>query len=165
MRGTCKKLIFILRGFWPRIFNRLPIWCFFSKNIEFFNFAIVQIVFLIISLSGILVNLFVHSLHNFLLDKRIFIEFTNVFSRVELVVASLSKGNDQASSEAATWNHRQYAEVEQKSSSGIHLFGAENSSITKLISLTIFVWDRLLSNLSKNKWLRLLGLEGLIVLF
>ena len=82
-----------------------------------------------------------------MLDERIFIEFADVLSGVELVVASLREWDDQASSEAATGNYGQNAEVKKEGSSGIHLFGAEHSSITKLISLTILEWDRLLVGL------------------
>jgi hypothetical protein len=54
-----------------------------------------------------------------------------MLSRVKLVVTSLRKRDNQTSTETAARKDRHDAEIEQKSAAGIHLFGAENSGVTK----------------------------------
>lgn len=80
-----------------------------------------------------------HSLNNFLLDESILILFAHVFTWVKLIVTSLGKRNNQTSSKAAAWKYGHDTEVEQEGTASVHLFGAENSSITKFLSAAISV--------------------------
>jgi len=84
------------------------------------------------------------------LYKGVLIELADVFAGVQLVMACLRKWNNQASTEAATGKHSHYAEVEQESATGVHLLGAENTSVAKHVSLAVLHWNRLLIGGGRN---------------
>jgi hypothetical protein len=90
-----------------------------------------------------------------LLQERILVHLGDVPSGVDLEVAGLGQGHDEAPAEAAASEHRHDAEVEQQGPPSIHLLRAADAGVSQLGAAALLRSHHGRSSLGQEQWLLL----------